>query len=203
MSSAAAPNALIPAAILAGGLSRRMGGGDKGLALLQGRPLIAHVVDRLRPQVSQIVLNANGDGARFAGLGLPVISDSLPGFPGPLAGVLAALEHFGGQEGGERVMIVPCDAPRLPADLVARLEDGRHRARAAGALAVSAGRRHPAVALWPVALAPALRVALLEEDQRRVDTLLRRFGFVEVEWPTEPFDPFVNVNTPEALAALA
>ena len=202
MSLASAASPLIAGAILAGGLSRRMGGGDKGLALLQGRPLMSHVAEALRPQVSRLILNANDDGVRFAGFGLPVVPDSLPGFPGPLAGVLAALEYFSGQDEA-LVMIAPCDAPRLPADLVARLDAERAAAGAAGALALSAGRRHPAVALWPVALAPALRVALVEEDQRRVDTLLRRFGFVEVEWPAEPFDPFVNVNTPEALAALA
>ena len=191
----------IAGAILAGGQSRRMGGGDKGLALLQGQPLIGHVAAALRPQVVRLVLNANGDLGRFERFGLPVIADSLPGFPGPLAGVLAVLDYFRG-EGVSHVMVVPCDAPRLPADLVARLAAARQAAGAAGALAVSSGRRHPAVALWPVALAPALRTALVDEDQRRVDVLLTRHGFVEVEWPVEPFDPFVNVNTPEGLAAL-
>src|SRR5690349_606470 len=148
MSLASAPSPLIAGAILAGGLSRRMGGGDKGLSLLQGRPLIAHVAEALRPQVSRLILNANGDSARFAGLGLPVVPDSLPGFPGPLAGVLAALEYFSGED-EPLVMIVPCDAPRLPADLVTRLDAQRAASGAAGALAVSAGRRHPAVALWP------------------------------------------------------
>lgn len=198
---ASAPLSPIAGAILAGGLSRRMGGGDKGLALLRGQPLIGHVVAALRPQVSRLVLNANGDTGRFERFGLPVIADSLPGFPGPLAGVLAALEHFQG-EGVSYVMVAPCDAPCLPADLVARLAAARQAAGAAGALAVSGGRRHPAVALWPVSLAPALRTALVDEDQRRVDAFLTRHGFVEVEWPVEPFDPFVNVNTPEGLAAL-
>jgi len=195
------PLSSIAGAILAGGLSRRMGGGDKGLALLQGQPLIGHVVAALRAQVSRLVLNANGDPGRFERFGLPVIADSLPGFPGPLAGVLAVLDYFQA-EGVSYVMVVPCDAPCLPADLVARLAAARQAAGAAGALAVSGGRRHPAVALWPVALAPALRTALVEEDQRRVDAFLRRHEFAEVEWPVEPFDPFVNVNTPEGLAAL-
>jgi len=195
------PHSAIAGAILAGGLSRRMGGGDKGLLLWQGRSLIEHVALRLRPQVSRLVLNANGDPGRFASFGLPVVADDLPGFPGPLAGVLAVLEHF--RAGTEtHVMVVPCDAPQLPADLVARLAAAWQAAGALGALAVSAGRRHPAVALWPVALAPALRDALVEEDLRRVDTFLRRHGFVEVEWLAEPADPFVNVNTPEGLAAL-
>lgn len=184
--------------ILAGGLSRRMGGGDKGLSLLGGQTILERIVKRMRPQVEMLILNANGDQARLAGLGLPILPDTLPDFPGPLAGVLAGLDHAA-QAGFAQMMVVPCDAPFLPANLVARLRSAA--GGQGGALAVSGGRRHPAVALWPVTLRHALRKALVEEDQRRVEIILRRHGFIEVEWPVEPFDPFINVNDPQGLAA--
>ncbi|MDQ0394245.1 molybdenum cofactor guanylyltransferase MobA [Labrys monachus] len=186
--------------VLAGGLSRRMGGGDKGLADLGGASILERIVRRMAPQVAALVLNANGDPARFGALGLAVVPDDVADFPGPLAGVLAALDHAAAA-GFAQVVAVPCDAPFLPADLVARLQAGACEGN--GAVAVSGGRRHPAVALWPVALRVALRRALLEEDQRRVEIILRRHGFVEVEWAAAPFDPFANVNDPEGLAQAA
>lgn len=183
--------------ILAGGLSRRMGGGDKGLSLLGDETILQRIAGRMRPQVETLFLNANGEPGRLASLGLPILPDTLPGFPGPLAGVLAGLEH-GAATGFAQVMVVPCDAPFLPFDLVARLQAGGGSER--GAVATSGRRRHPTAALWPVHLRQALRQALVEEDQRRVETILRRHDFVEVEWPMEPFDPFVNVNDPIGLA---
>jgi len=184
--------------ILAGGLSRRMGGGDKGLSLLGGETILERIAGRMKPQVEVLFLNANGDPDRLADLGLAILPDTLPGFPGPLAGVLAGLDHAA-HAGYQQVAVVPCDAPFLPADLVARL--GAAAGSSGGAVATSGGRRHPTAALWPVRLHAALKSALVEEDQRRVETILRRYDFVEVEWPVEPLDPFMNVNDRDGLAA--
>ncbi len=179
--------------VLAGGAARRMGGGEKTLLTLHGRPLLAHVLARLAPQCAALALNANGDAARFTGFGLPVWSDPLPGQPGPLAGVLAALEA----SPLPFVLTVPGDAPFLPADLVVRL----HAARGGAAVvqAASGGRVHPVVALWPVALAPALRAALAA-GERAVHRFAAAQAAVAVEWPATPCDPFLNINTPEDLA---
>ncbi|WP_448953199.1 molybdenum cofactor guanylyltransferase MobA [Labrys neptuniae] len=190
-------DAAIMGVILAGGLSRRMGGGDKGLSQLGDATILQRIATRLRPQVAALFLNANGEADRFGAIGLPVLADGLPDFPGPLAGVLAGLDHAA-EAGFAQVMAVPCDAPFLPEDLVARLH--AVAGPAGGAVAISAGRRHPTVALWPVRLRAALRTALVDEDQRRVETILRRHDFVEVAWPADPFDPFANVNDPAGMA---
>jgi molybdenum cofactor guanylyltransferase len=179
--------------VLAGGQATRLGGGDKTLLDLRGRPLLAHVLARLVPQCGALALNANGDASRFAGFGLPVWPDTLPGRPGPLAGVLAALEA----SPLPFVLTVPGDAPFLPPDLVARL----HAARAGAVIAqaASGGQVHPVVALWPRALAPGLRVALAA-GERAVHRFAAAQGAVAVEWPSLPQDPFLNINTPEDLA---
>jgi molybdopterin-guanine dinucleotide biosynthesis protein A len=182
------------AVILAGGLARRMGGGDKGLSLLAGRTILARIIERIAPQVDAVVLNANDDPGRFWEFGVPVIADTLPGRPGPLAGILAGLDHAAGDYG--RVLAVPCDAPVLPRDLVARLQAA---AGQGGAVATSGGRRHPAVAMWPVSARDALRAALVERDVRRVDTVQRKLRFAQADWPAEPFDPFLNINDQEGL----
>ncbi|MBC9208148.1 molybdenum cofactor guanylyltransferase MobA [Roseomonas aerophila] len=190
--------------VLAGGLARRMGGGDKPLRLLAGRPLLAHVVERLRPQVSSLLLNANGDAARFAAFGLPVIADGLPDYPGPLAGILAGLDraaeaaHSAGPA-PEWIVSVPGDSPFIPADLVARLHAARRAAGVTMACARSGGWSHPPVALWPVALRHELRDAL-ESGERKIDRWTARFGCASAEWPDLPFDPFFNANTPGELA---
>ncbi|GGL53891.1 molybdenum cofactor guanylyltransferase MobA [Wenxinia marina] len=186
----------LPAMILAGGGARRMGGGDKGLVLLGERPLLAHVVDRLAPQAGPLALNAGGDPARFAAFGLPVVPDPVDGQPGPLAGILAALEWAAGLD-APAVVTVPTDAPFLPADLVDRLSAGP-----GPAVAASGGRVHGTVGLWPVALAPALRAALAG-GTRRVMDWAERTGAREVAFAgTEP-DPFANLNTPEDVRAAA
>jgi molybdopterin-guanine dinucleotide biosynthesis protein A len=181
--------------ILAGGLSSRMGGGDKCLRLLGGRPLLAHVIDRAGPQVDRLVLNANGEPARFAGFGLEVIADSLADRPGPLAGVLAGLEWARRREPrAEAIVTFPSDSPFLPRDLAARLiASGAPLARAC-----SGGRAHPVAALWPVALADDLRRAL-GEGLRKIDLWTARHGVADVEWDAGPPDPFFNANTPEDL----
>lgn len=188
-------------AILAGGLARRLGGGDKALRIVGGRTVLARLVERVTPQVSRLILNANDDPARFASLGLPVVADSLPGHPGPLAGVLAALDWAATYEPAtEWVLTVPGDAPFVPRDLAARLQAERHRAGATFACAASQGRIHPVVALWPVSVRNELRYALEVDDLRKVGAFTQRRPMVAVDWPAVPVDPFFNVNQPQDLA---
>lgn len=181
--------------LLAGGLATRMGGGDKGLVWLGGEPLLAHVIRRIGPQVASLALNANGDPARFAGFGLPVLADTVPGHPGPLAGVLAGMIWAKAQGAGQ-VLTVPTDAPFLPRDLVARLA----AAAAPVAVATSGDWTHPTVALWSVELAAKLESAL-RAGTRKVMDFQAAHGAVAVDWPMQPYDPFFNVNTPAEVAA--
>ncbi|WP_290748690.1 molybdenum cofactor guanylyltransferase MobA [Amaricoccus sp.] len=183
------------AAILAGGLSRRMGGGDKTLLPLGGRPVIAHVIARLAPQAAALAINANGDPARFAGFGLPVVADGFPGFAGPLAGVLAAMDWAEGQ-GAAWVATGAGDTPFLPRDLVARLAAGVGDAPAA--LAATEAGTHPTCALWRVALRDELRAALAA-GTRRVSEWAARQGAVRVGFDGEEA-AFFNVNAPADLA---
>jgi molybdenum cofactor guanylyltransferase len=189
----------VPAVILAGGLSSRFGGGDKGLRRLGGKPLISHVVDRLRPQCGPIVLNANGDVSRFAGLGLPVLPDTVPDHSGPLAGVLAAMDWAAGQ-GGDAVLTVAADTPFLPPDLVARLCAGGVALRVAASPDASGRlRAHPTSALWPVTLREALRRDL-GKGMRRLGLWADDHGAERVAFPSAPFDPFFNINTADDMA---
>ena len=189
------------AVVLAGGLARRMGGGDKPLRSIGGKPLLDHLLDRLRPQVPTVILNANGDPARFAAYGLPVVADGIADHPGPLAGILAALDHAAARHPDlPWVVSVTGDAPFMPADLVARLHAAREAAGVPFACARSAGQTHPPIGLWPVALREELRTALLA-GERKIDRWTARFGCAHADWPTEPFDPFFNANAPEDLAA--
>ncbi|HTV88109.1 MAG TPA: molybdenum cofactor guanylyltransferase MobA [Stellaceae bacterium] len=193
-------NARVVGVLLAGGLSRRMGGGDKSLRLLGGRPLLAHVVERLRPQVLALVLNANGDPSRFAPFGLPVVADSVPDFAGPLAGVLAGLDWTAAHDPDcAHIVSVATDAPFLPRDLVARLMEGMATAGADLACAASDGQQHPVIALWPVRLRHDLRHALVDEGLRKVDVWTGRYQLATVEFSTDPIDPFFNANRPEDL----
>lgn len=188
--------------ILAGGLSRRMGGGDKALRPIGGRTILARVIARAAPQVEAVVLNANGDAARFADTGLPVAPDTEADFPGPLAGVLAGLDWASANAPGcSHVASFACDAPFLPEDLVARLCAAMEQDGAQMACARSAGRDHPVFGLWPVALADALRRAIVEDEVRKVDRWTARYRLARAEFDAEPVDPFFNVNRPEDLAA--
>ena len=188
-------------AILAGGLARRLGGGDKALRSVGGRTVLDRLVERMTPQVTRLILNANDDPARFAAVGLPVVADSLPGHPGPLAGVLAALDWAASHEPATAwVVTVPGDAPFLPRDLVARLHAGRQADRATFACAASGGWTHPVIGLWPVAVRDELRRAVTVDDMRKIDAFTGRQSCSAVEWSTEPVDPFLNVNTPDDLA---
>jgi len=186
--------------LLAGGLSRRMGGGDKSLRPLAGRSLLEHVIGRLRPQVEALVLNANGDPARFASFGLPVVPDSIPDFAGPLAGILAGLDWTAENRPDCRVMVsVATDAPFIPDDLVARLLDEMQTAGAELACAASGGQPHPVIGLWPVRLRDELREALAGEGIRKVDRWTARYRLATVSFADRPVDPFFNANRPEDL----
>jgi len=190
--------------LLAGGQSRRMGGGDKALRLLGGVPLLEHVIERLAPQVEALVLNANGDPARFAAFGLPVTADSVADFAGPLAGVLAGLDWVASRRPDCRFVVsVATDAPFLPRDLVARLARGLDEAGADLACAASGGRSHPVFGLWPVRLRENLRRAVIEEGVRKVDQWTAHHKLVTVPFADRPVDPFFNANRPEDLAAAA
>jgi len=185
--------------VLAGGLSRRMGGGDKTLRLLAGRSLLDRVVERFAPQCGAgLILNANGDPARFTRFPGEIIADDVPDHSGPLAGILAALDYAAHTPSGiAHVASVTGDAPFLPLDLVARLAGAARDAPIA--MASSNGREHFTVALWPVAVRAALRDYLVVRGERRVGGFLREQGAVAVEWGTDPLDPFWNINTPDDL----
>ena len=193
------PNTL--GVILGGGLARRMGSGDKARIRIGGTSILERVLARLRPQCARLILNANTEAARFADAGLPVVADSVPDFPGPLAGILAGLDFAAAQMPEvEWIVSVPSDCPFLPHDLVPRLHQARRDAGVQLTCAASGGRRHPVVALWPVALREDLRRALIEERVRRVGEQSARYALAIAEWPIEPLDPFFNVNTPEDVA---
>ena len=192
--------------LLSGGLSRRMGGGDKALRSLAGKPLLDHVIDRMRPQVAALVLNANGDPARFSRYGLPVVADSVADFAGPLAGVLAGLDWAAANRPDcALVASVPTDAPFLPRDLVARLAASMREAGADLACAASEGQPHPVIALWPVRLRDELRRALIDEEIRKVDVWTARHRLATVDFPADAngVDPFFNANRPEDLERAA
>ena len=187
--------------LLAGGKSRRMGGGDKCLLELAGRPVLDRIVARVRPQVGPLVLNANGDAARFAAFGLPVAADVVDGFAGPLAGVLTGLEWAAANAPGcDWMASFACDAPFVPADLVARLIDAVAADGADMACARSGGRDHPVFGLWPVRLAAELRSALVDEGIRKVDVWTARYRLAHADFAADPVDPFFNLNAPEDMA---
>ena len=191
--------------LLAGGLSRRMGGGDKGLLDLGGRSMLACVIERLRPQVGDMIINANGDPARFAGFALPVQPDTLADNPGPLAGVLAGMRWAAQNHATARyVLTVSSDAPFLPLHLADRLAAALAEGTGAIALARSDGKLHPVIGLWPVALADDLETAVRDEGLRKVLAWTDRHGVVAVDFEPlriggERIDPFFNANTPDEM----
>jgi molybdopterin-guanine dinucleotide biosynthesis protein A len=189
-----------PGVLLAGGLARRMGGGDKPMRMIAGQSILERAIARLGPQCDALVLNANGDPARFAALGLPVVSDSIEGFAGPLAGVLAGLDWMATNKPQAKwVLTAAADCPFLPRDLVTRLHDARRTNKARIVIAESGGRTHPVVALWDVSLRDELRHALTIENVRRVGEWVARFRPAQASWPIVPLDPFFNANTSEDL----
>jgi len=185
------------ALLLAGGLARRMGGGDKGLRSVGGRRVIDRVIETARAQAGDVVLNANGDAARFGEFGLPVIADAVPDFAGPLAGILAGLDWAAAQRPAATwVLSLPTDTPFLPRDLLARLAQGIAQGNDIATVR-SGGQTHPVIALWPVRLRDALRRAMLDEDMRKIDRWTARYKVATLDWPSTPVDPFFNANTPE------
>ncbi len=191
----------VPGVVLAGGLARRMGGGDKPLREIGGRTILDRVIERLKPQCQSLLLNANGDHLRFASFGLPVVADGVADHPGPLAGILAGLDWVAANRPDAQWMAsAPGDCPFLPRDLVARLSQGTHAQGAQLAVAASRGRSHPVIGLWSVALRDGLRQALVIEGLRKVDDWIARYRVATVAWPGEPLDPFFNANTLDDLA---
>jgi molybdopterin-guanine dinucleotide biosynthesis protein A len=187
--------------VLAGGLARRMGGGDKALLRIGGDTILERTLARLSPQVARILINANGDPARFAFTGLPVAADDVEGFAGPLAGILAGLDWAAKHAPElEWAASVPGDCPFLPNDLVERLHEARKAANAPLACARSGEWRHPVVGLWRVDLRHNLRRALVKDGLRKIEVWTARHGVGIADWPDRPVDPFFNVNTPEDLA---
>ena len=187
--------------LLAGGRARRLGGGDKCLLPIAGQPMLTRIIARVRPQVSALVLNANGDPSRFAAFGLPVVPDIVDGFAGPLAGVLSGMTWAKtNAPGATWLASIATDVPFVPRDLVARLQAAAERETASIACAASNGRTHPVIALWSLALADELRHALVEEGVRKVDGWTASYRVAAVEFDASPVDPFFNVNSPEDLA---
>jgi molybdopterin-guanine dinucleotide biosynthesis protein A len=190
-----------PGVLLAGGLARRMGGGDKPMRTIGGRSILDRVIARLAPQCDGLILNANGDPARFAAFGLPVIADTVQDFPGPLAGILAALDWTAANRPDVGwILSAAADCPFLPRDLVARLQQARIEQDAQLVVAASAGQTHPVIGLWSVALRKELRHALVVEDIRKIDRWTARYRLATVTWSVEPLDPFFNANTMDDIA---
>jgi molybdopterin-guanine dinucleotide biosynthesis protein A len=187
--------------VLAGGLARRMGGGDKAMIRIGRATILERVLERMRPACAEMLLNANGDPARFARFKLPVVADSVPDFAGPLAGILAGLDWAAVHAPDiSYVVSAPGDCPFLPRDLVERL----HRARSDNNLPLACARsgewRHPVVGLWPITLREDLRSALIGDGLRKIELWTARHGIAIADWPSNPVDPFFNVNTPEDAA---
>jgi molybdenum cofactor guanylyltransferase len=194
-------HAAIPGVLLAGGLARRMGGGDKPMRQIGGRSILERVIARLQPQCGELILNANGDPARFARFGLPVIPDTVGDFPGPLAGILAALDWAAAHRPSVSIVLsAAADCPFLPRDLVARLHEALLSEDAQLAVAASGGQSHPVIGLWRVALRDELRHAVVQDDIRQVGRWTARYKLATVAWPTAPLDPFFNANTMEDVA---
>ncbi|HXI05018.1 MAG: molybdenum cofactor guanylyltransferase MobA [Bradyrhizobium sp.] len=191
----------IPGVLLAGGLARRMGGGDKPMRQIAGRTILDRVIARLAPQCDGLIINANGDPARFASFGLPVVADSVADFPGPLAGILAALDWTAANRPEVSLILsAAADCPFLPRDLVSRLHQALIAENAQLAVAASDGQSHPVIGLWSVALRDELRHSLVVEDIRKIDRWTARYRLATVTWPVTPVDPFFNANTMDDIA---
>jgi molybdenum cofactor guanylyltransferase len=187
--------------LLAGGLARRMGGGDKPMRTIAGRTILDRVIARLAPQCDGLIINANGDPARFASFGLPVVADDVTDFPGPLAGILAALDWAAANRPDVSLLLsAAADCPFLPHDLVSRLHQALISQNAQLAVAASDGQSHPVIGLWSVALRDELRHSLVVEDIRKIDRWTARYRLATVTWPIAPLDPFFNANTVQDIA---
>ena len=190
----------IAGVLLAGGLGQRMGGVDKCLQRISGFSLLERALTRAGSQVDMLLLNVNGDPSRFPLYHLPVVADTLPGYPGPLAGILAALEYLRDNEPAFHLLAsFPSDTPWFPCDFVSCCVEAIDSEQTEMAVASSAGRRHPVFGVWPVSCAALMRQSLIDEE-RKIDRFTARFRLSVVDWQSEPVDPFFNINTPEDLA---
>lgn len=186
--------------VLAGGLSTRMGGGDKTLLTLDQKPILQHVIDRLTPQVNSLLINANGDPKRFAHIKAPIIADTVGHYAGPLAGILAGLEWMIEHSPDTNWMVsIAADTPFFPLQLVAALMDAVKQDNSQLAVARSHGFCHPVIGLWSTAIAPALRHALTVEHIHKVDRFTQRYSLSIVDFNNEAIDPFFNINSPDEL----
>jgi len=187
--------------ILAGGQARRMGGGDKALIKLGGDTLLARAIARAKPQVQDLILNANGDPARFAAYGLPVIADRVQGFLGPLAGILAGFEWMRANRPGARWLAsFACDTPFFPTDLVSRLVKLADDTASWVAVAETAGQEHYIFAVWSAKIAETSESVLVKGGHRKMENWIATFPHRSLSFPVETVDPFMNVNTPDELA---
>jgi molybdenum cofactor guanylyltransferase len=192
--------AMILGVILAGGRATRMGGGDKGLKRVGGELMLTRVINRIEQQVERLIINANGDAERFIDFDLPIIPDDLPDHPGPLAGILAAMDFAAEMTSSNLVLSVAADCPFLPHDLCPRLLALQKLHDSRISIAQSGGFAQPTIALWDISLRHDLRKALAEEGLRKIDAFTARYSTTSVDWPVTPLDPFFNANTPEDLA---
>jgi molybdenum cofactor guanylyltransferase len=191
---------MILGVILAGGRATRMGGGDKGLKQIGGQPMLGRVINRIGPQVERLIINANGDPERFIDFDLPVLPDDLPDHPGPLAGILSAMDYAAEFTSENLVLSVPADCPFLPYDLAPRLLALLKLHDTRISIAHSGGLAQPTIALWDISLRHDLRRALADEGLRKIDIFTARYSTTSVDWPITPYDPFFNANTPDDLA---
>lgn len=193
-------NKKVTGVVLAGGRARRMGGGDKCLLLLKSQPILKYVINRAKPQVEQLVLNVNGEPSRFNDFGLPLVSDSVPDFAGPLAGVLAGLDwSVKHTPESQWVVTFASDTPFFPVNLVNRFLKVVEEQSFSLACASSNHRSHPVFGIWPVKLRDELRYALIHENIRRIDEWTGRYTLSEVNFDGNGIDPFFNINKPEDL----
>ena len=199
------PHSQIPAIVLAGGLSRRMGGVDKTLMKLGGKAMISHALDCLEKQAGPLMINANGDANRYEGLGYPVVADVFEGHAGPLAGILTAMRWAqGNTRNAKWIVTVAADTPFLPVDLVSRLLSAAENGFSTIALAVSGERIHPVVGMWPLNLADDLEAFLNNGSSRKVLAFVDNYTLAKAQFDAVivagiEVDPFFNVNTLEDL----
>ncbi len=186
--------------LLAGGKSRRMGGGDKCLLQLGGKTILQHAIDRATPQVSNLILNINGDPDRFSHYNLNIVSDDIGNFAGPLAGVLTGM-HWVMENHPECKWIVtfPTDTPFFPMDLASKLYGAVSDNKAELACAASGDRHHPVFGIWPVNLFAALKVAMIDNGVRKIDDWTCGYNLKTVKFEFKKIDPFFNINRPEDL----
>jgi molybdopterin-guanine dinucleotide biosynthesis protein A len=186
--------------IIAGGQSRRFGGGDKFLNKLNGKPILNHVLERVRPQVSELIINSNSNTTALVRFGCPVIADIVQGFVGPLAGVLTGMEWASTNTPECRwIATFPADAPFIPRDCLKKMKLYAEKDLYDIICVSSGGRTHPVCALWRIDLANELRLAIVNEEMRKIDLWTARYRLATIEFLDQPFDPFFNINRPEDL----